>query len=271
MGWLTMKRNLNRVSVLLASVMMIFTSTVCMAQGVSIMQDGRVDHSVYDALLKKYVDKEGFVAYQKWKDQDEATLDGYLEAIGQVDPARLKNDGEKLVFWINVYNALTLKAMLHFYPTKSIRDHVKIIGYNIWKDYKLTIHDKDYSLDDMEHQILRKMNEPRIHFAIVCASIGCPPLLDEAFTTDRLERQLTERTITFFSDPDKFRIDPDKNTVRLSPIMDWYKDDFGKNQQDRLDFIKPFIQDADARAFLSRDKLKIENLDYDWGINDQMR
>ena len=120
-------------------------------------------------------------------------------------------------------------------------------------------------------QILRKMNEPRIHFAIVCASIGCPPLLDEAFTTDRLERQLTERTITFFSNPDKFRIDPDKNTVRLSPIMDWYKDDFGKNQQDRLDFIKPFIQDADARVFLSRDKLKIENLDYDWGINDQMR
>ena len=87
----------------------------------------------------------------------------------------------------------------------------------------------------------------------------------------RLERQLTERTITFFSNPDKFRIDPDKNTVRLSPVMDWYKDDFGKNQQDRLDFIKPFIQDADARAFLSRDKLKIENLDYDWGINDQMR
>jgi len=96
-------------------------------------------------------------------------------------------------------------------------------------------------------------------------------LLDEAFTTDRLERQLTERTITFFSNPDKFRIDPDKNTLRLSPIMDWYKDDFGKNQQDRLDFIKPFIQDADARAFLSRDKLKIETLDYDWGINDQMR
>jgi len=235
------------------------------------MQDGRVDHAFYDTLLKKYVDKEGFVAYQKWKDQDEATLDGYLEAIGQVDPARLKNDGEKLVFWINVYNALTLKAMLHFYPTKSIRDHVKVIGYNIWKDYKLAIHGKDYSLDDMEHQILRKMNEPRIHFAIVCASIGCPPLLDEAFTTARLERQLTERTITFFSNPDKFRIDPDKNTVRLSPIMDWYKDDFGKNQQDRLDFIKPFIQDADARAFLSRDKLKIENLDYDWGINDQMR
>ncbi|HCQ00850.1 MAG TPA: hypothetical protein DIT99_09180, partial [Candidatus Latescibacteria bacterium] len=112
----------------------IFTSTVCMAQGVSIMQDGRVDHAFYDTLLKKYVDKEGFVAYQKWKDQDEATLDGYLEAIGQVDPARLKNDGEKLVFWINVYNALTLKGMLHFYPTKSIRDHVKVIGYNIWKD-----------------------------------------------------------------------------------------------------------------------------------------
>ena len=113
------------------------------------------------------------------------------------------------------------------------------------------------------------MNEPRVHFAIVCASIGCPPLLNEAFSTEHLEAQLTERSITFFADPDKFRVNSGKKTVMLSPILDWYKDDFGKNQRELLDYIKPFIQHADARAFLNQADIKVKYLDYDWGINDQ--
>lgn len=254
---------------LLVGVFTLSAATVCSAQGESIMQAGRVDHSIYDALLKKYVDEKGLVAYKPWKAKDEATLDGYLAAIGRIDPAQLKDKAERLAYWINVYNALTIKGMLHFYPTKSIRDHVSTFGYSIWKDYKITISGKEYSLDDVEHEILRKMNEPRIHFAIVCASISCPPLLNEAFTSDRIEAQLKERTITFFADPEKFQIDPAKNTVRLSPIMDWYGEDFGNNQRERLDYIKPYIQDAEARAFLDRDKLKVKKLDYDWGINEQ--
>ena len=237
--------------------------------GVSIMTDGRVDHTMWDALLKRYVDQDGFVAYGPWKEADEPALDAYLAAIGKVEPERLRDRSEQLTFWINVYNALTIKGILHFYPTKSIRDHVGVIGYNIWKDFKITIHDRAYSLDEIEHKILRKMEEPRIHFAIVCASIGCPRLLNEAYTSERLEAQLTSNTRAFFADPDKFRIDRERRTVFLSPILDWFKKDFGKDRQERLAFIKPFLSDEKDQALLDEKGIKVKYLDYDWNINEQ--
>ena len=237
--------------------------------GVSIMTDGRVDHTMYDALLKRYVDQDGFVAYRAWKEADEVALDTYIAAIGEIEPERLSDRTEQLAFWINVYNALTIRGMLHFYPTKSIRDHVGIIGYNIWKDFKITIHGRAYSLDEIEHKILRKMGEPRIHFAIVCASIGCPRLLNEAYTSEQLETQLTNNARAFFADPDKFRIDRENRTVFLSPILDWFKTDFGQDRQERLAFIKPFLPDENDLAILDEKSIKIKYLDYDWNINER--
>jgi hypothetical protein len=214
------------------------------------------------------VDDNGLVAYAAWKQKDEATLEAYLAGIGTVDPDRLSDAPERLAFWINVYNALTIKGILHFYPTKSIRDHVSVLGYNIWKDFRITIDSRSYSLDDIEHRILRKMDEPRIHFAIVCASIGCPRLLNEAYTGNRLEEQLVRNTRAFFADPNKFRIDRTKRTVWMSTILDWYREDFGKNQQDRLMFIKPYISNDKDRDFLDERELKVKYFDYDWNLND---
>lgn len=236
-----------------------------------IVADGRVDHSMYDALLKRYVDDRGFVNYRDWKRADEGTLDQYLAAAGRVDPKTLRDKSEQLAFWINVYNALTIKGILKFYPTKSIKDHVSPIGFNIWKDFKITIHSQEYSLDNIEHDVLRKMGEPRIHFAIVCASIGCPRLLNDAYTGERLDGQLTANARDFFANPEKFRIDRDDGTVYLSPIFDWFGEDFGGKDQTRLAFVKRFLANADDQAFLGRSDLSIKYLDYDWNLNDQRR
>ncbi len=230
---------------------------------------GRLDHSVYDGLLKKYVDDRGMIDYRTWKDRDVGTLDSYLDMLKGVDPDGLRNRNEVFAFWINAYNALTIRGMLHFYPTSSIRNHVSLIGYSIWKDYKINISGTDYSLDDIEHEILRKMDEPLIHFALVCASIGCPPLMTEAFTAEDMERQLRANTLVFFADPSKFRADQGNHTVWLSPIMDWYKDDFGKNWRERLDFIAPYVPDDAARALLGQKDVDVDYLHYDWGINEQ--
>lgn len=238
---------------------------------VSIVTEGRVDHAMYDALVKRYVDARGLVNYREWKRTDEGTLDQYLAAVGRVDPTALRGTPEKLAFWINVYNALTIKGILHFYPTKSIKDHVSPIGFNIWKDFKIPIHGREYALDTIEHEILRKMGEPRIHFAIVCASIGCPRLLNEAYTGDRLDAQLTANAQDFFANPAKFRIDRDRQAVLLSPILDWFGKDFGGTDRARLDFVKRFLPNAEDRAFLDRGELSIKYLDYDWSLNDQHR
>jgi len=265
-----LERNSMRSLALIGSILMITVQASAQSE-VKIVKNGRIDHSIYDTLLKRYVDQEGFVAYRQLKAQDEARLQAYLDALGDVDPEQLRDRAERLAYWINAYNALTIKGILYFYPTKSIREHVSVIGYNIWKDYKMQVNGTAYSLDDIEHDILRKMGDPRIHFAIVCASVSCPKLLNEPYTGNRLDDQLTRSTRDFFSDPKKFRIDRSAGSVHQSPIMDWYKDDFGKNKMERLAFIKPFLSDADDRAFLDSSGLKVKNLDYDWHLNDQSR
>ncbi|MCI0457686.1 MAG: DUF547 domain-containing protein, partial [Gemmataceae bacterium] len=152
-----------------------------------------VDHSALDTLLQKYVDDRSLVAYAKWKDNaaDLKALDQYLTRMGCVDLGKPAPRAAQLAYWINVYNALTIRGILREYPTTSIRNHTaKVSGYNIWKDLVLWVDGKNYSLDNIEHQILRKMGEPRIHFAIVCASVGCPPLANRAYTAKDLHSQL---------------------------------------------------------------------------------
>jgi hypothetical protein len=146
----------------------------------------QIDHSVWDGLLKKYVDDKGLVNYKAWKANagDAQALDQYLAHLSQSNDNGTKE--QQLAFWINTYNAVTVKGILREYPTTSIRNHTaKILGYNIWKNLKLIVGGKSVSLHEMEHQVLRKMGEPRIHFAIVCASIGCPRLLNEAYVAER--------------------------------------------------------------------------------------
>ncbi len=230
----------------------------------------QIDHSAWDGLLKKYVDTEGMVNYRAWKanSADSQALDQYLVHLSHSNGQGTKE--QQLAFWINAYNAVTVKGILREYPTTSIRNHTaKLVGYNIWKNLKLIVGGSQYSLEDIEHQVLRKMSEPRIHFAIVCASIGCPRLLNEAYVADRLEEQLTINSRWFFADPTKFRYDSARQTFFMSPILQWFGEDFGDSPPAQLKRIAPLMTDPAAAQAAATGAGSMSFLDYDWGLNDQ--
>ena len=232
---------------------------------------GDVSHRVWDELLRRYVDADGLVDYASWKQspEDVQRLDEYLAALSRVDEARGATMSQRLAFWINAYNAVTVRGILREYPTTSIQNHVaRVWGYNIWRDLKLIVGDRRYSLGQMEHSMLRTLNEPRIHFAIVCASRGCPRLLDEAYTVERLDEQLQQNTLAFFADPTKCRVERSRNELHLSPILRWYAADFGQSQSDVLQRIADWLPE-DAQAVARSNGLRVVYLDYDWTLNEQ--
>ncbi len=233
----------------------------------------RIDHGPLDRLLQKYVDADGYVNYTGWQRsrQDHQALLTYLASLGRANPQIRSTKEERLAFWINAYNALTIEGMLQEYPTDSIRNHTaKLIGYNMWKELPLVVGSSQYSLEHIEHQILRKMGEPRIHFAIVCASVGCPRLRAEAWVADRIEEQLADNARDFFSRKNNFRFDTRRGTMQVSAIMDWFGQDFGKNQVQQFNRLKPYLPEA-AQQLAVSPRTRMSYLKYDWSINDQAR
>ncbi len=231
----------------------------------------QIDHAAWDALLQKYADNQGFVNYAAWKASadDQQRLSSYLELLSRARIEPRSPRAAQIAFWINAYNALTIYGILREYPTSSIRNHTaKLFGYNIWKDLQLLVGGQPYSLEDIEHQILRKMGEPRIHFAIVCASIGCPRLLNRAYTADQLDAQLGANAAHFFADPTKFRVDTANRIVYVSPIFDWFGSDFGPDPVAQIQSVLPYLPQS-ARSFVQAGGFRVKFLDYDWGLNDQ--
>ncbi|MFK7779158.1 MAG: DUF547 domain-containing protein [Gimesia sp.] len=232
----------------------------------------QVDHSSWDALLKKYVDKDGYINYKQWhaSPSDQRALTTYLNQLSKANPNRSGSNDAKLAFWINAYNAVTVYGILRKYPTSSIRNHTaKLFGYNIWKDLQLVVGGKPFSLEDIEHKILRKMHEPRIHFAIVCASIGCPRLLNQAYTTNQVQQQLDINAKNFFSRPQNFRFDQQNKQFQLSSILSWFGTDFGANQAAQLKTIAPWLPSRAAQNAALQNSVSIQFLDYNWNLNDQ--
>lgn len=230
-----------------------------------------VDHSDWSRLLAQYVTSDGRVDYAAWKRSRDgiSRLDAYLDHLSRVDGSQSASREDRLAFWINAYNALTIRGILREYPTTSIRNHVSHVGYNIWKHYQLRVGDESYSLSAIEHEILRPLGEPRIHFAIVCASIGCPPLRNETYVPERLEEQLTDNARRFFSQQQNFRIDRQYNRVELSSIFNWFAGDFGETRREQLDAIAPWLPSEQARKFIRRPDVTVRYLDYDWDLNDR--
>ena len=160
---------------------------------------------------------------------------------------------EKLAYWINVYNAFTVKLIVDNYPLKSITDLDKP-----WDKKFIKIVDNSYSLGDVENNILRKMGEPRIHFAINCASVSCPNLLNAAYTPEKLDNQLSASTKTFLLDKSKNRIM--ENPMQLSKLFEWYKGDFeGGNV---IKFINNQLNESIDES------TPIEFLEYNWALNE---
>ncbi len=221
----------------------------------------QVSHSEWDNLLKKYVDEEGNVNYKNF---DRAALRQYLSHLQENLPSSSWTDAQQIAYWINVYNAYTIELVLDYYPVSSIKDiggKINIPFISSPWDIKFIPLGKDtVDLNYIEHSILRgEFNEPRIHFALVCASASCPQLRREAFIAGKLDNQLSEQTRQFLSDTSKNIIS--SSTVQLSKIFQWYGGDFRKNTS----LIGYLNQYSPVRINENAD---ISFLPYDWSLNE---
>ncbi|MEZ4874243.1 MAG: DUF547 domain-containing protein [Flavobacteriaceae bacterium] len=212
-----------------------------------------IDHSDWDALLKKYVDENGLVNYDGFLNERDA-LKKYLNKLAENAPASSWSVEELLAYYINLYNAATVELILENYPVKSIKD----IG-GAWTKPRVTVGDKMLSLGGIENGILRKMNEPRIHFAINCASFSCPVLLNEAYTATRMESQLEKAAFRFING-DKNNITPDN--PKLSQIFNWYAKDFKVNgKKEVVGYINKYSKIKIVEG------AKLSYLKYNWNLN----
>jgi hypothetical protein len=211
------------------------------------------NHDSWDILLKNHVSIKGHVDYNSFK-SNKKELSNYIASLSTNMPQESWNKQEKLAYWINAYNALTIDLILRHYPIKSIKDIKDPWGQRLWK-----LGEKWYNLEEIEHQILRKTDEPRIHFAIVCASFSCPKLLNEAYSAQNLDAQLTQATKDFLSDPKRNIIT--ENHLSLSKIFQWFSKDF-KQQGTLVDFLNTY---SDVKI---SNKAKKTFIDYNWDLNE---
>ncbi|WP_282041375.1 DUF547 domain-containing protein [Winogradskyella flava] len=210
-------------------------------------------HDNWDKLLQEHVSANGKVSYSGFK-KNRNELNVYIKNLTDNIPIEESSKSEKLVFWINAYNALTIDLILRNYPLKSIKDIKDPWNQRLWQ-----FGDKWMNLNDIEHKILRKMDEPRIHFAIVCASESCPKLKNEAFIASKLEAQLSNVTRAFLADTSKNEIS--ENEIRLSKIFKWFKKDFEQNGS-LIDFLNQY-----SEVTISN-RAKKSFKDYNWNLNE---
>lgn len=246
-------------------------------------------YEVYAAVLQKYVNDQGLVHYQRLK-PDGAGLDAFAAALETLDPKIYDQwaDKEKIAFWLNAYNALTLKTIVTHYPIQpsflaSLRFPKNSIRQipGVWDQLRFGVIGRQLTLDEIEHEILRKQfTEPRIHVALVCAAMGCPPLRNEPYTGDQLEAQLSDQTRRLLQNSLKFRIDREGGRVYLSAIFKWFGSDFlktyaadgkfaghGEAEGAVLNFVSQHLGE-DERRYLITGKYGIGYLDYDWSLNE---
>ena len=212
------------------------------------------DHSMWDDLLRKNVSAEGRVNYRGFKN-DRTLLDQYLHYL-QENPLQASwSRNERLTYWINAYNAFTVDLILQHYPLKSIMDLEKP-----WDQKFITLGDKKYSLNQIEHQIVRpQFREPRIHFALVCAAVSCPKLLNRSYRPEQLNQQLENQTRYFLNSSGKNKLSAQK--VEVSQLFNWYGEDFTA-EGSIVDFLNRY---ADIKIAANAEVIFAE---YDWALNE---
>ena len=222
------------------------------------------DHSLFNELLEKHVDKAGLVDYKALKEHD-STLGEYITSLAKAPVDDLGRD-QRLALLINAYNAFTLRLILDHYPVDSIKD---IPADKRWDARRWDIGGKVYSLNQMEHELIRPhFKEPRIHFALVCTAIGCPPLRNEAYTADKLEDQLQAQAVYVHTHDRWFQFESGNNVVKLTSLYDWYRGDFEQVAGSVLKYAARY-SDPLRKALQVKHELKIQYLDYDWSLNSQ--
>ncbi|WP_299119949.1 DUF547 domain-containing protein [uncultured Tenacibaculum sp.] len=213
--------------------------------------------STFDALLKKHVNTKGNVNYKAFK-KDEAKLQIYLDYLAKTSPKKSWSAAKTKAFWVNAYNAYTIKLILDNYPLKSILK-IKKKGKDAWSIPFAKVGGKSYTLNHIEHEILRKdYNDPKIHVGVNCASGSCPQLGNFAFTEANYEAKTKDLMKKFINDTNRNKIS--KNKVELSKIFEWFKGDFTKKGS-LIDFLNKYSNTKiDPKA-------KVRFLEYDWSLN----
>ncbi len=230
----------------------LFTGALYSNAGVS---DSEISHKTWDQLLMKHVSVSGNVNYEGFKN-DKAKLQEYLNSLAKESPSESWSKNEKMAYWINAYNAFTVKLILDNMPLKSV---MEINGGKAWDLKFIKIGNKTLSLNNIEHDILRaKFKDARIHFAVNCASISCPKIKNSAFNANELEKQLDQMTRSFVNNHTKNKIEA--GNVKISKLFDWYKDDFTK-QGSVIDFLNKYSKTKINSA------AKISFMEYNWNLN----
>ena len=228
------------------------------------------DFKGWDGLLKKHVGPTTIAGVRLagvnypgiQKDPAYAKLIADLKTFS---PSKLKTDKEKMTFWINVYNVMAVKMVVDHYPVDSIKDAGSLFN-SVWKKEVGVVGGKKVTLNEIEHEILRKMGDPRIHVAIVCASVSCPDLRNEAYTADKLDAQLDDQFVQFLENRGKgYQLDRGKKRVTMSKIFDWFEEDF-EPKGGVLPFLSRYAPEKD-RSLLKNGKVKVSYLDYNWDLN----
>lgn len=216
-----------------------------------------VDHGLFDSVLKAHV-KDGQVDYPGVA--ADKSYAGYLEQLAKTPVPSTKHD--TLVFYINAYNALAIKGIIDGRaPSNTFTRHL------FFKSAKYPLTGGEINLHNIEHEILRKLDEPRIHFAIVCASSSCPKIRNDVFSVARLEEQLDESTRDFINDPTRNRFDKKEKIAYLSQIFKWFDMDFEKSAGTVQKFIARYVSDAEVAKDLAADGYNVKYLDYSWSLN----
>ncbi|UQD57342.1 DUF547 domain-containing protein [Flavobacterium sp. K5-23] len=212
-----------------------------------------IDHKQWDDLLRKNVSAKGNVNYKGFK-KEAKQLQSYLDELANKTPEKSWSKNAVLAYWINAYNAFTVKLIIDNYPVKSIKDI-----NDPWGKKFFTLGGKKYSLEQIEHEILRKMDEPRIHFAINCASFSCPNLLNEAYTEAKIEKQLESVSKSFVNDKTKNTISADR--IEISEIFNWFSGDF-KTKGTLIDFLNQYSSTKINK------KATVKFKSYNWNLNE---
>ncbi len=246
----------------------------------------------YSLVLERYVNEMGMVDYRDLRAHREP-LNAFAGQLAGLQRSIYEpwSTHQKIAFWINAYNALTLQVILDHYPIDpsflgSLRfpdNSIRQIP-GVWDKITFPVMGRSLTLDQIEHEILRKeFQEPRIHMALVCAARGCPPIRSEPYTGRDLDGQLDDQARQFLANPEKFRIDRAAKEVRLSSIFKWFGEDFvpvygtddrfkSHDEEERavLNFIQRYLEDKDKQFLLNED-YDIKYLDYDWTLNEQTK
>jgi hypothetical protein len=249
-----------------------FLCSIACALLLSVPLSASVDHSLFTAVLKDHV-KDGRVNYKAIKTDDR--FKQYIELLKKTDPSGLQGM-DKLAFWINVYNAYNIKMICDAYPVKSPMDLGSgglvlgtVLKSTAWDKKNVDVGGKIMTLNNVENDIIRKVGDPRVHFAMVCAAKSCPPLRSEAYEAAKLNEQLEDQGRDFLAQTKKNTFNFEKKTASVSNIFNWFQSDFAKSPQEVLKYVSRFLpkDKGDMLAANAKD-YSVSYTEYDWSLNE---